>query len=114
MSLSDIPGGIGRFARWKPLIDQSRTEAQLLRAMREYCSAWLPSELLLLPEDCQDCSPATTDDLIHLAVAFKRADLRMDGSDEARLLMGEMSRTFVYAVERLRMFHHPAAAPPPD
>ena len=98
-----------RFSRWKPLIDQARSEVQLLQVIREYCGAWLPSELAMLPDTCQQCMPSSIGEVVEMAVALKRADLWHEGSDDARVLMTEMARTFTYAAERLRVFHHPAA-----
>ena len=103
-----------KLTSWKPRIDATRTEADLLAVMRDYCRGWLPSELSGLPEQCQDCAPSSAEELAHLAVDFKRAELMFTGSDEARAALWEMSHTFSYAAERLRVFHHPAALPPRD
>lgn len=101
-----------KFESWKPRIDATRNEEDLLAVMRAYCAAWLPSELADLPAVCQECMPGSVMELTHLAVDFKRAEFSFQGSDQGRAALWEMSQTFAYATERLRIFHHPAASPP--
>jgi hypothetical protein len=100
-----------RLEKWKPRIDSTRSEGELLAVMKEYCNSWLPSELALLPEECQECRADSATDLTHFAVDLKRADLVFAGPEEARTLLQDMSRTFTHAAERLRIFHHPAMRP---
>jgi hypothetical protein len=95
--------------KWKPRIDATRSEAELLEVVHAYCDAWLPSELLLLPDTCQLVKPASGEHLANLAVDFKRADLGFSGPSEVAVLLRQISQTFTHAAERLRVFHHPAA-----
>lgn len=93
---------------WRARIDATRTERELLAVIGAYCDGWLPSELSQLPAHCQDCRPADGAQLGRLAVDFKRAELAHSGSPAVASLLRDMSQTFAYAAERLRVFHHPS------
>jgi hypothetical protein len=96
-----------RIAMWKPRIDGASTEEALLALMREYCSTWLASDVSQLPPCCQECLPASADDIAQLAVMFKQEDLKFAGSDEAQGLMHELAGVFGIAAEKLRNLRSP-------
>ena len=99
-----------KLSSWRPRVDATRSEGELLQVVRDYLDAWLPSELSQLPEICQNCRPSSVEELTHYAVDFKRAEFTFAGSPEAQELLREMSQTFAHAAERLRIFHHPAVS----
>ena len=93
-----------RLERWRPLIQGSLTEAQLLAVMREYCGSWLPSEIAQLPAGAPRCHVDSADDISDLALDFTAFELKYDGPDEVRSLLRDMALVFTAAAQQLKRF----------
>ena len=93
-----------RLERWRPLIQGTTTEAQLLTVMREYCSSWLPSEIAKLPQGAPRCHVDSGDDIAGLALDFTAFELKYDGPEEVRELLRDMALVFTAASQHMKRF----------
>ena len=93
-----------RLERWRPLIQGSTTEAQLLALMREYCGSWLPSELAQLPQGSPRCHVDSTDDIAGLALDFTAYELKYDGPEDVRQMLHDMALVFTAAAQHMKRF----------
>lgn len=93
-----------RLQRWRPLIQGSTSETQLLAVMREYCGSWLPSELGRLPDGCPRCVVDTIDDISGLALDFTAYELKYDGPEEVHTMLRDMALVFTTASQHMKRF----------
>jgi hypothetical protein len=91
--------------RWKPLIEQARSQQELRNVIGEYVTSFLPSELTALPESVLAIlsDPAATIDSIALEITT--AELVYAGDDDTRQLLFEIAQTFSAAAHRLSVLH---------
>ena len=93
-----------RLERWRPVIQGSTTETQLLTVMREYCASWLPSELAELPEGAPPCRVDSAEDIAGLAVEFTAYELKFDGPAPVKAMLHDMALVFTAAAQHLKRF----------
>ena len=93
-----------RLERWRPLIQGTTTEAQLLAVMREYCASWLPSEMAKLPDNAPRCRVNSLEDIAGLAVDFTAFELRYQGPEEVQGLLRDMALVFTAASQQMKRF----------
>jgi|SRR4051812_20569818 hypothetical protein len=90
------------FERWKQLLDGARTDVEVMHLMREYSSAWRPSELALLPMDCRTWPFSRPQDIARLAERFRHAQSHFNGPELGRSLLHDLCATFEYAAARVK------------
>jgi hypothetical protein len=93
-----------RLERWRPLIQGTTTEAQLLAVMREYCASWLPSEIAKLPGNAPRFQVDSGDDIAGLALDFTAFELKYDGPEEVRDLLRDLALVFTAASQQMNRF----------
>ena len=97
-----------RLARWRPLIEASRSEDALAAVMCEYCDTLLPSDLAKLPEASPTCAVLSVADIGELAVGYTAIELKYMGhDDETRAMLSDLALTFCAAAEQLKKLRHP-------
>ena len=93
-----------RLARWRPLIQGTTSEAQLLAVMREFCGSWLPSETVDLPDNCPRCRVESADEIAGLAHDFTAFELKYNGPEAVQAKLRDMALVFTAAAQQLKRF----------
>jgi hypothetical protein len=104
--MADIHGGgSGRQekipGRWPNVLDEARTEGDLVNIVREYVATWSPEELGRLPASCRPGKITDGEDVSDFAFCLTRAHLSFSGALADRLLLERLMGFFTHAASRL-------------
>jgi hypothetical protein len=103
---------MNRFESWRSMLQVAPDPQAVTALMRDHVRSLGPLAEAL-PENCRRMLSGDLD--IHeIAVTLLRAELRFEGSDEAREFLHELAYTFASAAVRLTFLHERPRTPAVD
>jgi hypothetical protein len=95
---------------WKALLDDARSERDLVRVTREYLATWTPQEMHTLPEECRPGPIKSGEDISAWAFELAREHCAEAEDPTAAALVAKMMTFFSHASESLSKLLHVGAA----
>ena len=87
---------------WQPMIVGAYSEPDVVAVMQEYLSTMLPSDLAMLPDECQGIAPKSGDEVVESALVLVRHAAKTLTGEPQFELVNNMAIVFASAHDRIR------------
>ena len=94
---------------WKALLDDARSERDLVTLVRDYLATWTPEEIAALPPDCRPGPMRDAEDITFWAFEYTRRHIASEGDPAMAMPLLKLRTLFGHAAARLSQVT--AAAP---
>ena len=85
---------------WRLTVDATRSEKDLVIAVRDYLATWRTEELSQLPEPCRPGRITSGEDIADMAYKLSKLRLGFEGGADERLAFDRMMGFFLHASQR--------------
>ena len=96
---------------WLHVIDGAHSEAEVVKAARDYLAMWTPHEMSRIPEACRPGKVSGPEDISDLAFRLTSGHLDFAGGFNDRLLFERIMSFFVHANARIALLRSEIRSP---